>query len=82
MILTTPFGKKEGCAAMTKPVMTYNGGSAGFLQSIHPCRASLNSNKARIGNILNTNNRVLITYSPVFDTLLDSNLTKLKEEYK
>ena len=47
MILTTPFGKKEGCEAMTPKVTTAKGGSVGF-STIHSCRASLNSNSTKL----------------------------------
>jgi len=53
MILTTPFGKKEGCDATTN---SYNkGGSAGSslfhlkTTSIHTCRTSSNSTKFQKG---------------------------------
>ena len=43
-LLTTPFGKKEGCEAMTKPKLSPQRGSVGSY-SIHPYRASLNSRR-------------------------------------
>ena len=88
MIFTTLSGKKSVFHTLDRmcndnQVTTQKGGSVGFStivqspQSIHSCRTSLNSNKVRIGNILNTNNRFLITNSPVFDTLLDSQKRKV-----
>jgi len=83
MILTTPFGKKEGCGL--RQIAT-TGGSAGSTlfhlntTSIHTCRTSLNSNKARSENILNIGGGFhqgnSHAFFSTFDTLLDSNSTK------
>jgi len=78
-----PLGKEK---EMTTTNSYNKGGSAGSAlfhlntKSIHTCRTSLNSNKARSENILNIGSVFhqgkSHAFLSTFDTLLDSNSTK------
>ena len=80
MILTTPFGKKEGCDLDDKQVMTKGGIAGSFyklsLTSFQACNTSLILRQARRRNMLNTPSGFvfgspIFKHSPTFDTCLN-----------
>jgi hypothetical protein len=69
MILTTPFGKKEGC---DYDQQLLQGGIAGFspklsplTKSIHSCNTSLILRQATYGNTKNTMSRFLTNFPDI-----------------